>query len=79
MRRSTLAALVAMASVHLSSPVPFADLAGVARDKALSDAKLLTSRYGWLIDGNQHPAMLEHKARQRRRARQTHPGKRGRS
>lgn len=50
----------------------------VKRDKLNADALTLVSRYGHLL-GNRSlpPAELCRRSTQRRRARQTHPGKRG--
>jgi hypothetical protein len=44
--------------------------------EVLADAQQLVKQYAHRYNGSLPPAELERKARQRRRARQTHPGKR---
>lgn len=77
--RQVFAQTVALAAAELAKALPFEHAQGVARDKLVADAQHLVSRFGHLIQDRKHPAELERKARQRRRARQTHPGKRGKS
>lgn len=78
--RRPLAATIAIASRELAKDHPFLHVTdGVKRDKLLADARHLLDRYGNLLQDRKHPAELDRWARQRRRARQTHPGKRGRA
>lgn len=48
-------------------------------DGFIKRAHALVDRYGHLVSDRKHPAELARLATQRQRARQTHPGKRGRA
>lgn len=72
--------LIALAYAALAAPVPFPNVAvGPARDKLIADAQYLVRTFGQGLNAKVHPAELERRARNKRRARQTHPGKRGKS
>jgi hypothetical protein len=78
-RRAPSAVLIASALAILANPIVLSGYEQQKADYIRSEAAFIATRYGHLINGNKHPAELDRKSRQRRRARQTHPGTRGRS
>jgi hypothetical protein len=78
-RRLPSLALVASSAAILRNPLLLWGHDQAKQDELRVRAAYIVEKFGYLINGNKHPAELDRKARQRRRARQTHPGKRGRS
>jgi hypothetical protein len=76
-RRVNVVAVAAAAQL-LAHPLQVWQYPPERQEFVLQSARHLVARYGHLINASKHPAELDRMARQRRRARQTHPGKRGR-
>jgi hypothetical protein len=76
-RFNAVAVLSAMAL--LANPFNLMSYPTEKRAELLGGAAALVRLYGHRVGASKHPAELERRARQRRRACQTHPGKRGRS
>lgn len=74
-RLNHFAVLSAMAL--LSSPHGMQGVSFETESRVRSEAERLVLRFGHRYNGSTHPGELDRKSRQRRRARQTHPGKRG--
>jgi hypothetical protein len=68
---------VAAAAALLANPVNLYAYPVEQHSRLLQQSRALVARYGHRLgDANVHPAELDRRSRQRRRARQTHPGKR---
>lgn len=77
--RKLNAAAVLSAMALLQNPANLLAYPAERRAELLGGAAALVRLYGHRVNASRHPSELERQARQRRRARQTHPGKRGKS
>lgn len=78
MRRLDYVAVLA-ATALLANPTNLHAIPAGKHAEVLAGAQALVKQYGHRVNGSVHPAELERRAGNRRRARQTHPGKRGKA